>query len=324
MLDTDLQSSLSILVVDDMKFSCVYVKKVLTLEGFKDIRIANTVSDALAAIAERPCDVLLADWVMPEMDGLQLTAKVRELDQANHHYTGIILLTAKEGVGPLYQAFDGGVDDYLTKPPNNKEMAARTYATGRLSRQHNALLARLQHQQQQLEGVCTIDPTTQLDNERGFTRRVDALLQRTEARGGVVGVCLVKLQGADAIREKHGDSTFDEVLHSVARRMRRSVRPDDPVARIGLDEFVLAIPFDDEAEAASRSLQKLERMLNVKPVKSRSGFINLHIQLGYCHAHWREGQVSTPQLLSCCRQRLGQVHEKVEAFVPQPLADQLA
>ena len=59
--------------------------------------------------------MLLADWLMPEMDGLELTGRVRQLDEMAEHYTYIILLTGKEGENVLTEAFDRGVDDFISK-----------------------------------------------------------------------------------------------------------------------------------------------------------------------------------------------------------------
>ena len=88
---------LSILVVDDAKFSSVMIGRALTKAGYEDIRFANSASAALELIEQRPANVLLADWLMPEMDGLELTAQVRQQDEMSDHYTYIILLTGRDG-----------------------------------------------------------------------------------------------------------------------------------------------------------------------------------------------------------------------------------
>ncbi|HAQ26671.1 MAG TPA: diguanylate cyclase, partial [Pseudomonas sp.] len=78
---------LSILVVDDAKFSSVMIGRALSKAGYQDIRFADSASAALALIEQRPANVLLADWLMPEMDGLELTAQVRQQDEMSAHYT---------------------------------------------------------------------------------------------------------------------------------------------------------------------------------------------------------------------------------------------
>ena len=106
---------LPILVVDDAKFSSMVVGRTLRNAGYRDIRIANNAPAALKLMEQRPVSVLIADWLMPEMDGLQLTDQVRQQDEQNNHYTYVILLTARESVEALSEAFDRGVDDFIYK-----------------------------------------------------------------------------------------------------------------------------------------------------------------------------------------------------------------
>ncbi|HHG4346774.1 TPA: PleD family two-component system response regulator [Pseudomonas aeruginosa] len=96
---------LSILVVDDAKFSSAMIGRALSQAGYQDIRFASSASEALQQLEQRPVSVLLADWLMPEMDGLELTARVRQLDESINHYTYIVLLTGKEGENVLGEAF---------------------------------------------------------------------------------------------------------------------------------------------------------------------------------------------------------------------------
>ena len=102
--------------------------------------MADCATEALTMIDQQPADVILADWMMPEMDGLELTQCIRQLDEENGTYTAIILFTAHEGIDYLVRAFDQGVDDYLCKPPNPLELAARVNAAARVAALQNDLL----------------------------------------------------------------------------------------------------------------------------------------------------------------------------------------
>ena len=104
-------ADLPIMIVDDAKFSGAVIGRTLKAAGFKDIRTASSAQQGLAMLESRPVNVLIADWLMPEMDGLELAGRVRQLDEATNHFTYIMLLTAKEGDQALRQAFDQGVDD---------------------------------------------------------------------------------------------------------------------------------------------------------------------------------------------------------------------
>ena len=90
-----IRNDLSILVADDMPLSCEAIRGALTKNGYHNIRIANTANEALTLLAAHPADIVLADWIMPGMDGLELTDRIRQQDEENNQYTSVILFTAK-------------------------------------------------------------------------------------------------------------------------------------------------------------------------------------------------------------------------------------
>ena len=166
-------SSLSILVVDDTKFSSVMIGRVLNQVGYDDIRYANNGTAALELINERPAQLLLADWLMPEMDGLALTVHIREQDQKTGNYTYIVLLTGREGNSAQTQAFEQGVDDFISKSDMNEQLIPRVRAAERLylhlqqlQRNNHALRKSLQ----ELQSTNLIDPLTQLSSNYYFMR----------------------------------------------------------------------------------------------------------------------------------------------------------
>ncbi|HHO59337.1 MAG TPA: response regulator, partial [Thiotrichales bacterium] len=110
------QQDLSIIIVDDLQFSRIVVKTALKKAGYDGVRMADSATEALTMLEQKPADVVLADWMMPEMDGLELTERIRQRDEERGTYTAIILFTAHDGVEYLVKAFEHGVDDYLSKP----------------------------------------------------------------------------------------------------------------------------------------------------------------------------------------------------------------
>jgi two-component system, OmpR family, alkaline phosphatase synthesis response regulator PhoP len=80
--------------------------------------------DALNAALTTPFDVMIVDWMMPQMDGLTLVKRLREAGQT----AIVIMLTAKSEEEDLIEAFEAGVDDYLTKPFSSRELMVRIKA----------------------------------------------------------------------------------------------------------------------------------------------------------------------------------------------------
>lgn len=174
---------LPILVVDDAKFSSMVVGRTLRNAGYRDVRIVNNAPEALQLIEQRPVSVLIADWLMPEMDGLELTDQVRQQDEQNNHYTYVILLTARESVEALSEAFDRGVDDFIYKSDMTKQLIPRIFAADRMADRQNTLLranSLLIENNRELESTNIIDLETGLCNTKYGRERLTKMLRHAE------------------------------------------------------------------------------------------------------------------------------------------------
>ncbi len=111
-----------ILLVDDDTTTLSLLEKSLTKWGYT-ITTAENGIQAVEQLRHNPVDMIVSDWLMPEMDGLALCAKVRSLDL--HRYIYIILISAQDTRTDIVRGLEGGVDDYITKPLNPDELRAR-------------------------------------------------------------------------------------------------------------------------------------------------------------------------------------------------------
>ncbi len=113
----------TILVVDDDPKLLKMVRRTLTYEGFA-VQTASNGQEALEAIARRPPDLIVLDWMMPGLDGLAVTEALRAADDE----TPILMLTARDAVSDRITGLDRGADDYLVKPFAPGELLARLRA----------------------------------------------------------------------------------------------------------------------------------------------------------------------------------------------------
>ena len=121
---------MKILVVDDEELLVKGIRFNLQNEGY-DVITGNTGLEALQLAQSHDPDLIILDVMMPEMDGLTACGKIREFSNVP-----IILLTAKTDDMDKLMGFDGGADDYLTKPFNILELKARIRALLRRSGAH--------------------------------------------------------------------------------------------------------------------------------------------------------------------------------------------
>lgn len=269
---------LSILVVDDAKFSSAMIGRALSQAGYQDLRFASSAAEAIKLLDERPASVLLADWLMPEMNGLELTVQVRQFDEMAHHYTYVILLTGKEGDNVLSEAFDSGVDDFISKAAMNEQLVPRVFAADRLCNTLQRLL--LENRMLTANVVCLekrnlIDPLTGLGNSRYLHQKMLDSLRQVESRGGALCYLLIGLQDMPALPQHNGDTLYNDLLQNVARRLQQLVRPLDVLVRLDDSHFALITLLSDLHECAPSSFKRLHEGLNLKAFKTSEGFISL-------------------------------------------------
>jgi len=275
-------SRLSIIVVDDAKFSSVVVGRALSQAGYTDIRFASSANEALKLMEERPAGILLADWLMPEMDGLELTKQIRSQDDAKGHYTYVILLTGKEGDDALVEAFDQGVDDFISKSVMNEQLVPRVYAANRLYSTLLKLMHEkhlLAHNLQRIEAVNLTDPLTGLGNRRLLVQQLKKSLRQLESRGGTLCYLLIHIDNLAAYNKQYGKRIHRELLQSIANRLQHLVRPLDTLVRLDSNQFAMVTLLAKQQECAPNTFKRLHDGLNLKAFKTSEGFLSIEAQL---------------------------------------------
>ena len=122
----------TILIIEDDESIARFLKRALTYEGYR-VEVASDGETGLAMALEHKPELVILDWMLPGMDGLEVARRLRANDDVL-----ILMLTAKTGVADRVQGLDTGADDYLVKPFNLDELLARIRALLRRSKQEKA------------------------------------------------------------------------------------------------------------------------------------------------------------------------------------------
>lgn len=271
---------LSILVVDDTKFSSTIIAKTLVKAGYRDVRIANDAQTALKVLDQRKASVLIADWLMPEMDGLQLTEHVRQMDEQQNHFTYVILLTAKEGSSALQEAFDRGIDDFIFKAEMSKQLLPRVFAADRMSDMQNTLLGANQlliESNRDLESRNILDLETGIGNQRHSHETLAKLLKHTEARGGACSYMLITIRDWEKLKNQHNHLILEELAMGLTRRLRSLIRPLDTLCRIAENQYVVLAHFAHIDFCTSGSYRRIHDGINLKSFRTLSGYISVNV-----------------------------------------------
>lgn len=136
---------MKILIAEDDRVSRIVLSELLTKSGHEVSAVENG-QLAWDQYSSQPVPMLISDWMMPVMDGLQLCRRIRAEKRAS--YTYIILLTALSGKANYLEGMEAGADDFIVKPFDADELQARLRAAERI--------LDLQHEVRQLRGLLPI------------------------------------------------------------------------------------------------------------------------------------------------------------------------
>ncbi len=120
---------MKILIVEDEPLSKDVLISILSQRGYQ-VLTADDGADAWRMLNQEPVRIIISDWLMPKMNGLELCQMVRKT--SNIGYTYFILLTSRTGVENHEKAIASGVDDFLTKPAHPSEISNRLHVAERI------------------------------------------------------------------------------------------------------------------------------------------------------------------------------------------------
>ncbi len=274
-----------ILVVDDAKFSSAIIAKALRSGGFSNVRFTNNPLQALRSIENRPAQILIADWLMPSMDGLELTRRVKKLDDQNQHFTYVMLLTARDDIQAMQEAFDQGVDDFLNKANLRGQLLPRVFAAQRIARRQNDLLRTNKLLRRKLREVNTtdlVDPVTGLGNMRFCLERISDMNRDVEARGGAACLLMVGINNYEVIERQYEKAIIDELMCGIGVKLRQLVRPLDVVTRPEPNVFAVLMRQPGIDHCSSTSFRRIFDNLYMHAFKTSEGFIPVVVGVSAC------------------------------------------
>lgn len=141
-----------ILVVEDERDTRFILEKLLSKNNF-EVAAATNGQEALDLIKTFSPKVILADWTMPVMDGLELCNRIKKDEQLRTIF--FIMLTARTSLRDRVTGLDVGADDFLIKPIENQELVARIRSGVRIFNLQNEL-KNIEHSKAVVELACTI------------------------------------------------------------------------------------------------------------------------------------------------------------------------
>ena len=252
---TEASGGESLLVVDDDPFIARLLEIELKAAGY-DVRVASDGVQALEAAQQRCPDLVLADVMMPNMDGFELTRRLRQ--DPRTAAVSIIMLTARGLSADKLEGFAIGADDYIVKPFDTPELLARIRGVLRRSRDMRAQ-----------------SPLTGLPGNVRIEEEIEGRLQQ----GIEFAILYADLDHFKAFNDHYGFLRGDEAIQATARLLDGLVEEMGDgqgfLGHVGGDDFVVVVPPEKAADVAQMIVERFDEMADelYEPEDRTRGFI---------------------------------------------------
>jgi diguanylate cyclase (GGDEF)-like protein len=245
-----------ILIAEADPFAVLSLQRTIEAMGH-DIVATSDGAEAWEHLRRDEIPLVISDWMMPGMDGLELCRRIRA--RGNRSYVYLILLTGRQQRDGRIAALEAGVDDFLVKPLDRTELQARISVAQRLlsmqeelrrrSDDLEAIHAELESQNARLAEIAISDGLTALRNRYYFREVMEKSFSFAVRQGLPLSLVMLDVDRFKSYNDTYGHMAGDTALIEVACTLREQSRDHDQVARYGGEEFVLLLPATDADES---------------------------------------------------------------------------
>lgn len=273
-----------VLVADDEPSTRRVLEGLLTNAGYVVFAAPNGM-EALRILNDVGPQIVIADWEMPFMNGLQLCHEIRHSETVGFVY--VIILTSH--TDRVVEAFDAGADDFLTKPPRKTELLARLKAAARIidleahlarqNREIHKVNAELSLLNRRLREMAATDELTGLANRRVMMERLKHCWETASRNNRPLSCMVIDVDHFKQFNDNYGHDAGDMVLKAVASTLAKHSRSSEPVFRCGGEEFVLICP-DTPMEKAAMMAECLRQAVGQEETRYDGLVLRATISIG--------------------------------------------
>jgi len=262
-----------IIIAEDDAISRTLLEGTLQRAGYEVIAVENGAKAFAELVKHDAPRLALLDWIMPEMDGVEVCREIRR--RKEQAYTYLILLSSRESKEDIVAGLESGADDYLTKPFDVDELKARLRTGHRILELEDHLV----EARESMRFHATHDLLTSLWNRGVILELMAHEITRSRRERNCTALMMCDIDHFKSVNDQYGHAIGDEVLREVARRLHNSVRSYDMVGRYGGEEFLVALNKCNPESAVSRA-ENLRTKVAGRPIQTADKPLTVTISIG--------------------------------------------
>lgn len=256
-----------ILIVEDDPADRAILASALRKGGY-EFAVADNGQQAIDLYSQEFFPIIITDWMMPEMDGLELCRFIRSMKTKSYIY--IILLTGRESRTDLIQGLAAGADEYLVKPLHFDELQVRLKGAQRIL----DLELSLKRSLCEVRELSIRDPLTGAYNRGYMDQQLLQELKRSFRYIHPLSIVICDLDHFKAVNDTYGHQAGDEVLKRCVATISATIRQGiDWVVRYGGEEFVIVLPETDQA-GCSNVAERLRARIASQAIEVDGGVVS--------------------------------------------------
>jgi diguanylate cyclase (GGDEF)-like protein len=265
--------SFYVLVVEDEPSARRLIQTIVEGRGNRVEAVADAES-AWTAFQRSRHPLLVLDWMLPGMDGVEFCRRIRAMPDTEDVY--ILFVTGMEATEHLTEALAAGASDFLNKAAISDQIDIRLSIA---ERHVKRALAR-RRLEEALAKDALHDPVTALPNRQLFLERLHQAARRaTRKEQHVFAVLIVDVHEFRDVNKLYGREIGDRVLVEVARRLEQCIRGVDTVARLGGDDFAILLDGMTDVSDPTRVANRVHQAMSM-PFTADAYQINLSTAIG--------------------------------------------
>lgn len=259
---------MKVLIADDDPVTRQFLKKTLDGWGEEAVAVDNGEEAWNAFLTHRP-NIVIADWIMPGISGLDLCSRIRSSGTGGYVY--FILITGKGKKEDIIAGLDAGADDYVTKPFEPDELRVRLRVGERIVnfekqiREKNSELISLNAK---LEEIARLDPLLEIGNRRSLYETIRRVHHRACRYLHVYGLIMCDIDNFKLYNDTYGHLAGDNVLKSVTNSIKKCLRLSDYVFRYGGEEILIVLP-DQDMETSVKAAERIRKAVESLGIEHR-------------------------------------------------------